>query len=133
MRFRNLKGQTGLPVDKIRHRFRNEDVLTVLPVSDGMTGRDAILIATSAKLAFVIADGRASSEQWVTYLSPWDSVSLDVDVGMATAGDDGITHLAITIGSLSFGATLAGPRGRKAVEDFIGVLKAQHGALAPIA
>ena len=132
MRFRNLKGLTGLPVDKIRHRFRNEDVLTVLPVSGGMTGRDAILIATSSKLAVVIADGRESSEQWVTYLSPWDSVSLPHE-SPASDDDDGVARLLIGVDSMTFEAALGGTRGTRAVADFVAIVEAQHGALAPSA
>ena len=132
MRFRNLKGLTGLPIDRIRHRFRNEDVLTVLPVTAGMTGRDALLVATSSKLVVLTADGRATSDDWMTYLSPWDSVSLRHE-SPTSDDDDGVTRLLVGVDTMTFEAALAGTRGTRAVADFVVIVEAQHGALAPSA
>ena len=73
MRFTDLEGLIDLPVDAIEHRFRNEHVLTVLPVPAGIAGRDGLLVATSHELALVIAfPGR--SDYWTTILTPSRSI-----------------------------------------------------------
>ena len=123
MRFKDLAGLTGLPFEKIRHRLRNEDVLTVLPVTGGTSEREALLIATSAKLVVCIADDEPDLDQWITYVSPWDAVSASSDEYGA----------AITVSSLTFHASLPGPSGQRAIDDFVGVVGAMHQALEPIA
>ena len=64
MRFRNLTGLTGLPIDCIRHRFRNEDVLTVLSVKGELAGREALLVATPNTLAVISDHRHASLQRW---------------------------------------------------------------------
>ena len=56
MRFRNAAGLVDLPIYAVEHRFRNEPVLTVLPVRGGVGGRDALLVALPTELAVIIAD-----------------------------------------------------------------------------
>ena len=127
MRFRNLKGLTSLPIEAIKHRFRNEDVLTVLPVSSSVVGRESLFIATPSMLAIVTGHAHHESEEWMTQLAPWDVVRL-AD-GRTDAEDD--THrLVVHVGSLTFEAALSGPEGQKALRHFVTVAEAQHEALA---
>ena len=58
MRFRNLDGLVDLPIDSIRHRFRNEQVLTVLPVHGSIAGRSSLLVALPESLAIIARDAQ---------------------------------------------------------------------------
>lgn len=126
MRFRNLAGLTSLPIDAVKHRFRNEQVLTVLPVRGGIAGRDSILVATPTELTVVTRDPRRS-DRWMTMLAPWDVVRLE---DAARHPDDDVHRLDIHIGNLTFHAALAGPKGKRGLADFVIAARAQHEALA---
>jgi hypothetical protein len=126
MRFRNLKGLTSLPVDAVKHRFRNEQVLTVLPVYGDVAGRDSLLVATPSELTVVSRDPRRS-DRWMTTLAPWGVVRLDE---AASHPDDDIHRLDIHIGNLTFHAALAGPKGQRGLSDFVMAARAQHEAIA---
>jgi hypothetical protein len=128
MRFKDLKGLTGLPVESIKRRFRNEQVLTVLPVSDVGAKRDSLLIATPSRLALVTGEARPRSDHCMTQLVPWDVVRLADEE--AAPEDDGVHRLVIHVGSLSFHAALPGADGQKALRDFVVIAQAQQGALA---
>lgn len=123
MRFSDLRGHTSLPVEHVERRFRNEDVITVLPVRTA-TGRDSILVATPPKLAFVVSASPVAGH-WMTYWAPWDAVSIVDD----EATDDGWFGLTLTIGRLPVAARLAGPRGQRALREFVMLLQARR--LAP--
>ena len=127
MRFRNLKDLTSLPVEAIKHRFRNEDILTVLPVSSPFAGQESLLIAMPSMLAIVTGDERRERDEWMTQLAPWDVVTLSDD----TLGREDTTYrLGIHVGGLTFHAALPGPEGQKALRHFVVVAKAQQQALA---
>jgi hypothetical protein len=113
MRFRNLEGLTDLPIEAIRHRFRNEPVLTVLPVHGAITGRDSLLVALPTELAVVTAGAR-DGERWMTSLVPWEVVGVGV-----IRSDSGTHRLNVYVGSLTLLAELWGPRGEQALRDFI--------------
>ena len=50
MQFADLDGLTPLPVEHIEHRFRNEEVITVLPLR-GSAGQPSLVVATPFILA----------------------------------------------------------------------------------
>ena len=113
MRFRNLKGLIDLPIDAVKHRFRNEQVLTVLPVHGAIAGRDSLLVATPNQLAIVTGDGRRH-DHWMMSLTPWD------DVRTGEVDSEAGTHLlTVHVGTLVFHAELWGPKGEKALRDFV--------------
>ena len=126
MRFGDLEGLTSLPIKRIRRRFRNEDILTVLPVS-GAAQRDSVLVATSPTLAVLTSDAGAKSGLWMTQWAPWDAVSFseddDADDGL---DDDNVYRLTIHVGRLTFVAQLAGPRGQRALRDFVVAAQTQR-------
>jgi len=124
MRFRNLEGLIDLPIDAVKHRFRNEHVLTVLPVHGAFAGRDSLLVATPTELLIVTADTRRR-DRWMTSIAPWAVVRLE-----AVESEAGIHRLAVHVGNLTFHAELWGPKGEKALRDFIIAARAQHEAIA---
>jgi len=124
MRFRNLKGLIDLPIDAVKHRFRNEHVLTVLPVHGSFAGRDSLLVATPTRLAIVTADARRR-DRWMLSLAPWDVVRTG-EVG----SEAGSHHLSVRVGNLALHAELWGPKGEKALRDFVIAAGAQHEAVA---
>jgi hypothetical protein len=113
VRFRNLEGLTDLPIDAVEHRFRNEPVLTVLPVHGVVTGRDSLLVALPAELAVVTAD-RRRREGWLTSFVPWEVVGLGV-----VRSESGTHRLNVYVGALTLEAELWGPSGERALRDFI--------------
>ena len=127
MRFRNAAGFVDLPIYAIEHRFRNEPVLTVLPVRGAIGGRDALLVALPTELAVIIADGELR-DGWMTYLAPWDVVA----PGEVTS-ENGIHRLDIHIDSLVLQAELWGPRGERALRDFDLVATARPRSPAAVA
>ena len=122
MRFRNLKGLIDMPIDAVKHRFRNEQVLTVLPVHGDIAGRDSLLVATPDRLAIVTGDGRRH-DHWMMSLTPWD----DVRTGEVDS-EAGSHFLTVHVGTLVFHAELWGPQGEKALRDF--VIAARNEAIA---
>jgi hypothetical protein len=112
MRFRNAAGLVDLPIYAVEHRFRNEPVLTVLPVRGGVAGRDALLVALPTELAVIIADPERQ-DGWMTYLAPWEVVVLG-----EIKSEAGIHRLAIHIDGLVLLAELWGPTGERALRDF---------------
>ena len=124
MRFGDLPGLTSLPVDHVEHRFRNERVITVLPVR-AAAGRDSLLVATPTKAAVVIGEAQAG-EQWMTYWAPWDTVRIIDD----QATDDDTYGLTLSVGRLTFDAQLPGREGQRALRDFVVVVQSRHSALA---
>ena len=113
MRFRNLEGLIDLPIDAVRHRFRNEPVLTVLPVHGAITGRDSLLVAMPTDVAVVTADPHRR-DGWMTSFVPWQAIGLGV-----IRAEAGIYRLNVYVGSLTLEAELWGPMGERAMRDFI--------------
>ena len=124
MRFGDLQGLTDLPVEHVRHRFRNEEVITVLPVR-GSAGRQSLLVATPSKAAVVIGEAPVS-EYWMTYWAPWDTVRIVDD----QATDDGLYGLTLSVGRLMFDAQLSGREGQRALRDFVVAVQSRHSALS---
>ncbi|MGD8684768.1 MAG: hypothetical protein PVG27_12540 [Chloroflexota bacterium] len=120
MRFTNLEGFTDLPIDAIEHRFRNELVLAVLPVSAGVAGRDALLVATSRELALVIAVP-GNRDYWTTYLAPWEMVWLG-----PIESEAGSHRLPVQVDSLELSIRLWGPTGEQALRDFVNAAESQR-------
>jgi hypothetical protein len=129
MRFSELSGLTGLPIDRLRHRFRNEDVLTVLPVSDELTGRDCLLVATPMKLAVVIADGSPSSDEWMSRWAPWEALRFVHEAEPLAEPDEDTYRLTVHVGGLTFHARLQGDAGRRWLRDFVVAAQACREAL----
>ena len=94
MRFRNAAGLVDLPIYAVEHRFRNEPVLTVLPVRGAIGGRDALLVALPTELATIIADPERQDD-WMTYLAPWEVVRVG-----ELESEAGIHRLEVHIDSL---------------------------------
>ena len=126
MKFGDLQGLTSLPVEHVRHRFRGEDVITVLPVRTA-AGRQSLLVATPSKAAVVIGEAPAS-EHWMTYWAPWDTVRIVDD----QATDDGVYGLVLSVGRLTFDAQLLGREGQRALRDFVVVVQSRRSAPAPV-
>ena len=118
MRFRNAAGFVDLPIYAVEHRFRNEPVLTVLPVRGAIAGRDALLVALPTELAVIISDPERR-DGWMTYLAPWEVVTLG-----EVESEHGIHRLDVHIESLVLQAELWGPKGERALQDFVVVATA---------
>ena len=113
MRFRNLEGLIDLPIDAVRHRFRNEPVLTVLPVHGAITGRDTLLVAMPTDVAVITADPHRP-DRWMTSLHSWERIGLGV-----IRSRSGIHRLNVYVETLTLEAELWGPMGERALRDFI--------------
>jgi hypothetical protein len=113
MRFRNVAGLVDLPIYAVEHRFRNEPVLTVLPLRGAIAGRDALLVALPTEIAIIIADPERR-DGWTTYLAPWEVVQVG-----AVESTAGVHRLAVRIDSLALLAELWGPKGEQALRDFV--------------
>ena len=113
MRFRNLEGLIDLPIDAVRHRFRNEPVLTVLPVHGVVTGRGTLLVALPTELAVVTADRGGGEDLMISYV-PWEVIGIGV-----IRSDSGCHRLNVYVGTLTLQAELWGPSGERALRDFI--------------
>ena len=126
MKFEDLQGLTSLPVEHVRHRFRGEEVITVLPVRT-VAGRQSLLVATPAKAAVVIGE-TPPSEHWMTYWAPWDTVRIVDD----QATEDGVYGLTLSVGRLTFDAQLLGREGQRALRDFVVVVQSRRSAPAAV-
>lgn len=113
MRFRNLSGLIDLPIDAVEHRFRNEPVLTVLPVHGVITGRDSLLVALPTELAVLTADTHRP-DGWMQSFVPWEVVGL----GVIRSGS-GTHRLNVYVGTMTLLAELWGPMGERALRDFV--------------
>lgn len=105
-------------------RFRNEDVLAVLPVHGGVAGRDALLVAMAHELALVIAIP-GQTDSWTTYLEPWAFVELG-----AIEAEAGIYRLPIHIEGLELAAQHWGPAGHRALCEFVDAAATQQEIVA---
>jgi hypothetical protein len=110
MRFKQLAGWTGLPIDTIRSAFHGEDVRTVLPVHAEQNGAETVLVATSAALAIVTGEDGPRGSRWLTRWAPWDVVHIS---GSVEAG------LTVYVGRFTFVASLPGEQGQRALRDFL--------------
>ncbi len=124
MRFRNAAGLVDLPIYAVEHRFRNEPVLTVLPVRGAIAARDALLVALPSELAVIIADPQRR-DGWITTLAPWEAVTLG-----ALESEHATHRLAVHIDSLVLDVELWGPKGERAIRDFMVVAGAMPESLA---
>lgn len=131
MRFGDLDGLTGLPIERVRHRFRHEEVITVLPVSEDIAGRDSLLVAIPDKLAVVTGDADPDSHHWMTRWAPWDTVRL-ADEGETTPHPEQKGYgLTVYVGGLTFHARLMGPIAQRSLRDFVVAVQARRAALVP--
>lgn len=126
MRFVELQGLTSLPLEHVKRRFRNEEVIAVLPAR-GTAGRQTLLVVTPSKVAIVVFEAPAS-EHWMTYWAPWEAVRIVDD----RATDDGNYGLTMSVGKLTFDAQLAGRNGQRALRDFVVAVQSRHSALATV-
>jgi hypothetical protein len=127
VRFGDLEGLTSLPIEQVRDRFRNEEVLTVLPVRAAGSSRDGLLVATTTMLAILTGDVRPTRE-WMTRWAPWDGVRF-ADMGATVEGED-MFFLTIVVDRLRFHAELHGESGRRALRDFVVAVEATRAAIA---
>ena len=120
MRFEDLHGLTALPVDHVERRFRNEEIITVLPAR-AAGGQPSVLVATPPKAAVVIG-GTLGSEHWMTYWAPWESVRILGD----HETENGVYGLTLLIGRLTFDARMRGSDGQRALRDFVVAVQSHH-------
>jgi hypothetical protein len=121
VRFGELKGLTSLPIPRLVEQFRNEEVLTVLPVRDALAARESLLVATRPKLA-VLTTLAVPAGEWVTWWAPWDAVSV-AEPTTPPAEQDDLHRLTIVIGGQTFHAALRGEAGRKALRDLVAAIR----------
>lgn len=119
MRFEQLRTLTGLPVDRIRRRFRNEEVGAVLPATVGDGAKESLLVATSQALAIVTGDRMGDGEDWMLRWVPWEVVRISDGTNPWTAAVDDEYQLFVEVGGLTFTTSLPGEDGRKALRDFV--------------
>lgn len=118
MRFRSLKDLTSMPVEGIRHQFRNEEVRSVVPARLAATTTESLLVATTTALAIVTADPRARSKRWMTRWAPWDVVRLGGDI-RSLGRPNGVEYtLDVRIDRLHFVSMGPGETGLRALRDF---------------
>jgi hypothetical protein len=91
-----------------------------LPVSAGVAGRDALLVATSRELALVIAVP-GNRDYWTTYLAPWEMVWLG-----PIESEAGSHRLPVQVDSLELSIRLWGPTGEQALRDFVNAAESQR-------
>jgi hypothetical protein len=125
VRFGELRGLSSLPIPALREQFRYEDVLTVLPVRDAVSGRETVLVATRTKLA-ILTTMPMLRGQWMTRWAPWEIVAVvdapaapDRAGAAAPGGIDALYRLVVRVGNQAFRAQLPGEMGRKALRDFV--------------
>lgn len=131
MRFKQLQGLTGLPIDQLRRQFRDADVRTVLPATEteDSGARDSVLVATAGALAVVSREGSSRRSRASTLWAPWDVVRVGNEDDPMTAPDG--HRLVVYVGGLRFEARLPGELGRQALQDFVRAAPAQSIAPAP--
>lgn len=127
MRFGDLEGLSALTIEQLRHRFRNEEVLTVLPVRATGSPLDSLLVATTTMLAIVTSEAGLTGG-WMVRWAPWDTVRF-ADMGAATTVED-LFFLTIVVHRARFHAELRGETGRRALRDFVVAVERCRGALA---
>lgn len=126
MRFGDLVGLTTLPIEQLRDRFRNEEVLTVLPVHADGSSRDGLLVATTTMLAILTGEATPAAG-WMTRWAPWDGVHFaDMD---AIGSDDDTYFLTVLVDRARFHAEMHGESGRRCLRDFVVAVQASQAAL----
>jgi hypothetical protein len=124
MRFGELRGLSTLPVKRLVEQFRNEDVLTVLPVRGGASALESLLVATPTALA-VLTSLPGPPGQWMTRWAPWDSVRVSQPPAPPGQPPD-VARLEIHVGGQVFLAWLQGEAGRRALRDFVVAVRSPH-------
>jgi hypothetical protein len=118
VRFEELAAVTSLPIDKISHSFRNEDVLTVLPVFTDEEHYETLLVATRTTLAIVTGEVGERGGRWMSRWAAWDSVGVS-DPDLPPGAEDDVYRLTVQVGGQDFSAQLPGEAGRRALRDFV--------------
>lgn len=116
MRFGDLDGLTALDIEQLGHRFRNEEVLSVLPVRVAGSSQAGLLVATTTMLAVLVMEP-APAAGWMAKWAPWDVVRF-ADMG-APIADEEEYFLTIVVHRARFHANLHGEAGRRALRDFV--------------
>lgn len=127
VRFADVEGLTTLPVEQLGDWFRNEEVVTVLPVRAEGSPRDTLLVATTTKLAILTGEPSGTGG-WMSRWAPWDAVGL-TNAG-ATSADDDTQVLTVQVDRVRFRAELQGEPGRRGLRDFVVAVQACQAALA---
>lgn len=127
MHFGDLEGLSAFTIEHLSHRFRNEEVLTVLPVRAAGSPLDSLLVATATMLAILTSEAEPTSG-WTTRWAPWDAVRF-ADMGAAAMVED-LFFLTIVVHRARFHAELHGETGRRALRDFVVAVEHCRGALA---
>lgn len=132
MRFLTLKDQTVLPVESIRHQFRNEEVRSVLParLADGTT--ESLLVATTSALAIITGAPDSRRRRWMTRWAPWDAVRIGDRIETRREQGRDVHHLAVGVDRLRFESYLRDEVGRRAMGDFVDAARARQSELAHI-
>jgi len=134
MRFDELRDLTPLPSRQVESEFRAEQVLAVLPVSEGGPAPSAFLVATPTKLGLATCQPSFGGS-CVTRWAPWDAVRFGAQAPKRSRRRRAPVRAAIRVGSRTFHGVLAGALGQAALRDFARAVRARHEALAlrPIA
>ena len=122
MRFKQLQGLTGLPIDQLRRQYRDADVRTVLPATaaeDRVGARDSVLVATTDALAVVSRERGSSRSRASTLWAPWDVVRVSDEEEPMTGPASDEHRLVVHVGRLRFETCLPGEPGRQALQDFV--------------
>lgn len=133
MRFKDLKGLTGLPIDRIRDQFRNEDVMTVLPAVSDSERYESLLVATPSALAIVTGEVGVHGERWMTRWAPWDVVHLH-DAGGADIADDPdaeLEALTVVVGGAELQTEAEDEVARRGLHDFVAATLTRRRVLVP--
>lgn len=128
MLFGDLEGLAALDIEQLGHRFRNEEVLTVLPVRVAGSAQDGLLVATPTMLAILVME-TAPAAGWMARWAPWDVVRF-ADMGAPISGEEEY-FLTIVVHRARFHANLHGEAGRRALRDFVVAVERCKLALSP--
>lgn len=132
MRIKDLAGLTALPIERVHSRFRDDEVLAVLPVSSDDPLGESILVGTRRRLAIVSRPGGAARDRLVTRWARWDAVRLAGDGDGGEGVDDAsVFRLAVGVGSRTFHAWLHGAAGQAALRDFVIAARSMQEATTP--
>ena len=129
MRFLTLKDQTVLPVERIRHQFRNEEVRSVLPARLAGGTSDTLLVATTSALA-IVTGVPGSPRRWLTRWAPWDAVHFGGRIETRHQRGHDVHHLAVRVDRLRFESYLPGRIGLRAMRDFVDASRARQTEVA---
>ena len=118
MLFKQLRGFTSLPIERIGRQFLDQDVYAVLPAHLVARTTEALLVATGSALAIVVA-AQAPGRRWKVHWAPLESITLSDGTDPWTETIEDEYRLFVDVGRVRFESELAGDRGRQTLRDFV--------------